>query len=82
MTTVGKWNFQTHEYDPYELPAGNVPLLADLDEHVNCANCGKDLVFGDCYTSRRIHNKYGLGYPVCEDCYSEEWALEKEAKNA
>lgn len=74
-----KWNFATHQYELFDSPAVNVKLIAmDLDEHVDCANCGKDMEYGDGYTSRTIHNNAGLGFPVCEDCYTVERENEHE----
>lgn len=78
--SIGKWNFQTHKYEPYELPGYSPLLCDDMDEKINCANCGKEVTFGECLTSRRIHTEMGMGYPVCDDCYDEERALEKAAK--
>ena len=72
---VGKWNYKTRKYDPYEIPADwHTPLLSDdMGEEINCASCGKLVKFGDCYTSKVIHGKMGFGYFVCEDCYEIEW---------
>lgn len=52
----------------------------DMDLNINCTNCGKETTFGACYTSKALHNSFGLGYPVCEDCYNKEWQAEKEAE--
>jgi len=43
-----------------------------MDKIVNCANCGKELKFGECYTSKTIHTEIGMGYGVCEECYNKE----------
>ena len=68
-----KWNFKTHEYEPFESPAKVLSLYSeDMVAEVDCANCGKRISYGDSYTSRTIHNRIGLGYPVCEDCYEQE----------
>ena len=37
------------------------------------AQCGKELKYGDTYTSLEIHTAMGFGYGVCEDCYEFEW---------
>ena len=50
----------------------------DLEEIVNCAQCGKELKYGDCYTSLEIHTDMGMGFAVCEDCYEEEWQRRKK----
>lgn len=63
------WIENKHEYIPYELPEGAALYEVDMDQIVQCAHCGREVRYGDCYTSRTIHNDYGLGYAVCEDCY-------------
>ena len=73
-TGAAKWNNETAEYEPYELPE-NCPLmirLSELGTEINCASCAKKAVFGKCYTSKEIHNRNGFGYPVCEDCHNKE----------
>lgn len=70
-----KWNYKKHEYDPYEIPdEWNCKTYSnDMDEIINCPHCGKELKFGDTYTSKEIHTEIGLGYGVCEKCYNNEW---------
>lgn len=68
-----KWNFKTHKYEPFESPAIFTTLFSDdMDMKIDCANCGKSIIFGESFTSRTIHNSYGLGYSVCEICYEKE----------
>lgn len=76
-TGVAKWNTETHEYEPYELPEGRPFMLppVELEAETNCAGCGKKVIFGKCYKSREIQSQHGFRYPVCEDCYNKE--LEK-----
>lgn len=76
-----KWNYETREYDPYEVPDDWELVLTtqDMEQHVNCAQCGKDMTFGDGYTSREVHTNVGFGYPVCEQCYENERRREAEA---
>lgn len=78
---IGRWNYATHSYDPYDVPIDWTIVLYtdDMDLPINCTNCGKDMVFGDGYTSRELHNPYGLGYPVCEECYEAETKRKQEA---
>lgn len=81
-TGVAKWNFDTAEYEPYELPE-NCPLILGQDELetvINCASCRKKAIFGSCYTSKAIHNPSGFGYPVCESCYNVESKKYTESK--
>lgn len=74
MVDIRKWNYETHEYDPYTPPKGWAPVLVtdNMDLPIKCAACGKDMTFGVGYTSRELHTTVGFGYPVCEDCYEEE----------
>lgn len=77
-----KWNYETHEYDPYEIPdEWNVPLTTYLDEIVNCPHCGKELKYGETYTSKEIHNNVGFGYGVCSECYEEEWERRRKYRD-
>lgn len=81
MILLQKWNFDTHQYEPFESPARVLSLYSeDMLQEVDCANCGKRMTYGDGYTSRTIHNHVGLGYPVCEDCYEKEHELEQASK--
>ena len=69
-----KWNYNTREYDPYEVPDDwNVRFYSDdMDEIVNCPHCGRALPFGETYTSHEIHTFAGMGFGVCPDCYEAE----------
>lgn len=75
-----KWNNETRSYEPYKVPdEWNCPLYIDnMDEVINCVQCGKELNYGNGYTSKEIHNPFGLGYSVCENCYIEEWKRYKK----
>lgn len=66
---------KTRKYKPYKIPSNwFTPLMCfDMDKPVNCASCWVLHTFGTCYTSRRIHNNIGLGYPVCTECYNKEF---------
>ena len=46
---------------------------ADMSTVVNCAQCGKELVYADSYTSLEVQTPLGFGYAVCADCYEKEW---------
>lgn len=77
-----KWNFDTHEYEPFDSPAkATFTYSANMDAPVDCANCGKAMTYGEGFTSRTIHTEIGFGYPVCEDCYNTEWEAERKSKN-
>ena len=76
-----KWNFEIREYEDFDSPAENPALyVEDMREIRQCANCGKSVKYGDMYTSKTIHTEMGFGYVVCEECYREEWILEKRDK--
>lgn len=75
-----KWNEKLRRYFPYDPPVkdGIYPLICyDMDTVINCAQCGKEVKFGDCFTSMEIHNDAGFGFSVCEDCYDKEWHRRK-----
>ena len=77
-----KWNWETKEYEPYEVPKDwYCPLYMDnMMGIINCACCGQKMIFGIGYTSREIHSEMGFGYIVCEDCYRKEFEREREAE--
>ena len=81
--TLRKWNYETRKYEPYEVPTEwNVSLYsADMDELINCAECGEQLTFGDSYTSLDIHTSIGLGYGVCPKCHEKEIKRYREFKS-
>lgn len=82
MIDIRRWNYQKHEYEPYEPREGMKIVLysSDMNEKINCTSCGVDMTYGDGYTSRELHNSVGLGYPVCEYCYEKERETEELAK--
>lgn len=46
----------------------------DMSTLVNCCRCGRELPYGECYTSLQVHTRMGFGYAVCHDCYyGTEW---------
>lgn len=63
-------------------PSWVIKPMADMEDLVNCATCGKVITFGSGYTSHYQTTDGDLfGLPVCVDCYaaelkklgSEEW---------
>lgn len=76
-----KWNWDKREYEDYEVPKKwNCKFYCASDiEVVNCPYCGKEILFGDSYTSMEIHTKAGWGYAVCKDCSDEEWKRRDES---
>lgn len=67
-----KWNFNKKEYEAYKLPDGASMFEADMTKQISCAACGHEVEYGTSYTSRQIHNEYGLGFMVCSSCYDNE----------
>lgn len=72
---MDKYNPELGRYEGYVVPEEWIcPLYCeDMAKIVNCAQCGKELRYGETYTSKEVHNHIGLGYGVCEECYQEEW---------
>lgn len=74
-----EWDYGTHKYKEYKVPEGwDCPILAGMDEEINCVRCGKKVRFGEMYSSSEIQNDYGLGYNVCEECHEKEYERAKE----
>lgn len=76
MKKVKIWIPKIHEYVPWEVPDGALLYSNNMHEICQCARCGKNMMFGDCYTSKQIHNDFGFGYGVCRSCYDLEWKEE------
>lgn len=77
-----KWNLRLRQYEPYTLPAGWVcpQICEDMEMPINCASCGKQMTYGQGFTSRIIQTDGGMSYSVCWDCKNREWAAEKAAR--
>lgn len=73
---IRKWNDDVREYEPVEIPDDwKIPMYSDdMDEIINCVNCGREIRFGDGYTSMRYHNRAGFGYYECAVCYEEYYS--------
>lgn len=70
-----KWNEGKGMYEPYEAPNDWTVCTYsdDMDKVINCARCGRKMIFGDGFSSRQIHTDMGMGYIVCEECHEKEW---------
>ena len=82
--TLKKWNVKEHEYEDYNVPDDwNVKTFSnDMDEIVNCCQCGKKMRYGEGYTSLEVHTPTcGFGYCTCDSCYEEEWKRRREELN-
>lgn len=67
-----KRNREKHLYENYDLPKWSVLYSNNMDIPVACADCGKQEIYWNTYTSMAIHNPVWMWYPVCQNCYSEE----------
>jgi len=75
-----KYNQTTCKEEPYTPPVedGYYPIYCDnMDKKINCAQCGKEITFGDGYTSREIYSG-PWGHMVCVDCMEKEMERERE----
>ena len=72
-----KWNYDIHEYEPYSVPDEWDCRYSgfDMEEVINCCQCGKEVTFGECYSSQEVHSLMGFGYMVCEECHEVEMKL-------
>ena len=71
-----KWDERKRAYEPYDVPdEWHVTTIeTDMATRVNCAQCGREITFGEAYTSLQVHSPIGFGYAVCEECYHlKEW---------
>lgn len=66
-----RWSESEHRYMPYVVPDDwHVSTYeTDMSAPVNCCQCGRELPYGECYTSLQVHTPVGMGYAVCGDCY-------------
>lgn len=69
--TMKKWNYETRQYEEYTVPSDwNVSMYeTDMEKVVSCAECGKQIKYGESFTSVKIHDEVGFGYAVCYDCH-------------
>lgn len=63
------WDDRKREYDTYKLPEGASKYESNMNKIVSCACCGKKIIYGNTYTSHKIHDQTGFGYAVCGECY-------------
>ena len=70
-----KYNQTTCKEEPYTPPVedGYYPIYCDnMDKKFNCAQCGKEITFGEGYTSREIFSG-PWGHMVCRECMEHEY---------
>lgn len=78
---IPKWNYMEHKYDDHIIPNDwNCKTYSDdLNEIINCAQCGSQLKIGDSYCSVELHVPVsGFGYCVCERCHNKELETRKK----
>ena len=71
---MNRWDYKTHTYLKWAIPAEWKVVLTceDMEEKVNCCQCGREVEFGNTYSSQEVQNDYGLGYATCEECHNKE----------
>lgn len=69
-----RFNRNTHSYEDYSPPVadGNYTIYSeDMDEIVNCCQCGKEITFGEGCVSMEIYSG-PFGHIVCRQCMEKE----------
>lgn len=66
-----RWSEAARRYMPYVVPdEWHVSTYeSEMSTVVNCAQCGREIPFGETYTSMQVQDPVGFGYGVCESCY-------------
>ena len=79
MIQLRKYNERKRQYEPYEVPdEWHVSCYeTDMDTKVNCCQCGREVRYGECFTSMQVHTPMGMGYAVCERCYFDKEVPER-----
>ena len=69
-----KWNYDEHRYEKYRVPnEWNCSCYSDdLQEKINCCQCGKEAIFGYSFVSQEVQTFAGFGYMVCKECHEVE----------
>ena len=57
-----KYNYKTREDEPYEIPDGL--CYRTQGDKLNCASCGKEVLYEDGHLSLVLRNAEGLRYMV------------------
>lgn len=76
-----RWSEAERRYEPYEVPDDwRVSAYEDdMGTRVNCCQCGRELTWGETYTSMQVQTPVGFGYGVCHECYFGREVPEREA---
>ena len=72
---INRWNYKKHNYEKVEVNGyWNCKTYSDdMEEIINCPNCGKAIKFKDGYTSMEWHTDFGIGFTVCSECHEKEY---------
>ena len=76
---VGKWNEEIKDYEPYVIPdnwyVSTINTKFGWHDTVNCASCGRELEYGNCFPSRYLclSPRLDLSLGVCSSCHDKEW---------
>lgn len=83
MRTINRWDFTLEKYIPYNIPKEwkITTFETDMNAICNCVRCGKEITFGECYTSREFHTENGFGYATCEGCYYTQFQEENARRS-
>ena len=77
-----KWNYEKNDYEEYKVPDDwYCPLIEDMDVVINCAQCGKSILYSEGYSSQEIHTDRGLAFSVCDHCSTQEFQRQMKYKN-
>lgn len=69
-----RFNYKDKKYHRYSIPdEWQVSTYEkNMNKFLNCAQCGKEDIYGNMFTSLEVHTSFGIGYMVCSECYREE----------
>lgn len=68
-----QWSYEAQSFIDIETDDQCGIIPKKLDELAVCASCGKELPYGDCYTSLEYFDKSGMfGLCVCPKCHKSE----------
>lgn len=72
--TLRKWNYEKHKYENVSIPDNwDCRMICDdMEQEINCCQCGVKIKFGEGYTSMEIHDNLGFAYTVCGSCREDE----------
>ena len=67
------WDESTRSYLPVKVPDGCTTYEVDKESMVTCPGCGRRVMYGNCFTSKRFYTSDGLlAFSVCPVCHGKE----------